>query len=110
MRVLITGTAGFIGFHLANQLASRGHELFGIDNLNDYYDVGLKQARLAQLKKYDNFNFVELDLADSAALGALFNQYDLFPCLGGFKGCGHATDSSADHENSLIGCDYFRHG
>jgi UDP-glucuronate 4-epimerase len=56
-RVLVTGAAGFIGFHLSKRLLLEGKNVVGIDNLNDYYDVNLKKSRLAILKKYDNFTF-----------------------------------------------------
>ena len=68
MRVLVTGVAGFIGFHLAKRLLNENCEVFGVDNLNDYYDVGLKQMRLAQLRREPNFTFELLDLADGAHL------------------------------------------
>jgi len=76
MRLLVTGAAGFIGYALADRLCQRGEDVVGIDNLNNYYDVGLKQARLAQLKAHDNFHFVEMDLADSNAMDGLFKQHD----------------------------------
>ena len=76
MKLLVTGAAGFIGYALADSLCRRGDDVVGIDNLNDYYDVGLKQARLALLKQHDNFRFVELDLADMDALAALFSQHE----------------------------------
>jgi UDP-glucuronate 4-epimerase len=72
MKILLTGAAGFIGFHTARRLLERGYEVVGLDNLNDYYDVSLKQARLAQLTGHDNFRFVKLDLADAAAMLELF--------------------------------------
>ncbi len=72
MKIMVTGCAGFIGMHVAQRLLERGDEVIGIDNLNDYYDPLLKQARLAQLISYPAFQFVQMDIADSAALGALF--------------------------------------
>ena len=76
MKLLVTGAAGFVGHALADSLCLRGDDVTGIDNLNDYYDVGLKRARLAQLRRHDNFHFIELDLAHSDALAALFKQHE----------------------------------
>jgi UDP-glucuronate 4-epimerase len=72
VKYLLTGAAGFIGFHTTKKLLARGHEVVGLDNLNDYYDVTLKQARLAQLQELSSFRFVKLDLADDAGMAALF--------------------------------------
>ncbi len=72
MKILITGAAGFIGFHLAKRLLARGDDVIGLDNLNPYYDVRLKHARLAQLETQPNFQFVKLDLANRAGLTKLF--------------------------------------
>jgi UDP-glucuronate 4-epimerase len=72
MRILVTGAAGFIGFHLARRLCERGDEVIGIDNLNDYYDVSLKEARLRMLEPFENFRFMKMDIADRAAMEDLF--------------------------------------
>jgi UDP-glucuronate 4-epimerase len=74
MTILITGAAGFIGYHLADRLLLEGEEVCGVDNLNDYYDVNLKHQRLAQLKKYQNFTFQRLDLSDRSAIQLLFES------------------------------------
>lgn len=70
--VLVTGAAGFIGFHLARRLLEQGRPVIGLDNVNDYYDVSLKEARLRQLEAMDGFRFVRMDLADGAGLARLF--------------------------------------
>jgi UDP-glucuronate 4-epimerase len=70
MTVLVTGCAGFIGFHTASALLARGETVLGVDSLNDYYDVALKQARLAYLKNHKNFAFAQADIADRPALAA----------------------------------------
>jgi len=72
MKVLVTGTAGFIGSHVARKLLARGDEVIGLDNLNDYYDVGLKKARLARVQAYPGYTHVSADLADRAAMEKLF--------------------------------------
>ena len=72
MKILVTGAAGFIGYHTAQRLLARGHEVVGLDNLNPYYDVSLKQARLERLGSAARFRFVKLDLADVEETAALF--------------------------------------
>jgi UDP-glucuronate 4-epimerase len=74
MKILVTGAAGFIGFNTARRLLERGDEVVGLDNLNEYYDVRLKLARLEILKQMPGFRFVKLDLADRAGMTALFEQ------------------------------------
>lgn len=72
MKILVTGAAGFIGSALSLKLLARGDEVVGIDNLNDYYNVNLKLARLERLRSYDNFKFIKLEIADRPAMEALF--------------------------------------
>src|SRR5918995_1233780 len=72
MRILVTGAAGFIGYHVAERLLARGDEVIGLDNLNPYYDPALKAARLERLKSNHRFRFEKLDLADRSGMEALF--------------------------------------
>ena len=72
MKILVTGAAGFIGMHVCQALLARGDEVVGLDNLNDYYDPRLKQARLARLEAYPGFRFVLLDVADRPSMEAVF--------------------------------------
>jgi len=76
--VLVTGAAGFIGFHVSDRLCREGYAVTGIDNLNDYYDVSLKEARLDQLRQHRNFRFLKIDLTDAEGLTKLFKS-------GGFR-------------------------
>ena len=73
--VLVTGSAGFIGFHTARRLLERGETVIGLDNLNAYYDPALKQARLALLQDHPNYRHYTLDLADRAGVAALFAEH-----------------------------------
>ena len=72
MKVLLTGAAGFIGMHVCERLLARGDEVVGVDNLNDYYDVSLKEARLARLTSHSAFRHARLDIADRAGMAELF--------------------------------------
>jgi len=78
--VLVTGSAGFIGYHLCDRLLSDGVKVYGIDNLNSYYDVSLKEARLGRLRGRDGFEFVKLDLANRVGLEKLF-ELNTFGCV-----------------------------
>jgi len=75
--ILVTGAAGFIGFHVAQRLLQRGEQVVGLDNLNAYYDVRLKEARLQQLQALAQFQFERLDLADREAIASLFTRYPI---------------------------------
>ncbi len=74
MKILVTGAAGFIGMYAARRLLDRGDQVVGLDNLNDYYEVSLKEARLARLNDQPGFRFVRLDLADRAGIDRLFAE------------------------------------
>ena len=92
--ILVTGAAGFIGFHLANRLLDQGYRVTGFDNLNDYYDQRLKEARLAQLTQHQGFTFIKGDLADAQAMKTLFDD-------GGFHYVAHLA-AQAGVRYSLI--------
>ena len=79
MKILVTGAAGFIGYHLSKKLVERGNQVVGVDNLNTYYDVHLKKARLANLNKLSNFHFNFLDIADRDSINSIFknNTFDV---------------------------------
>ena len=74
LMVFVTGAAGFIGYHVSKRLLERGDDVVGIDNLNDYYDVSLKEARLALLQAYPKFRFRKIDVADADAMRAVFAE------------------------------------
>lgn len=75
MRILVTGTAGFIGSHVAHRLLDRGDEVIGVDNVNDYYDVSLKEARLARLTPREGFTEIRLDIADREGMARVFSEH-----------------------------------
>jgi UDP-glucuronate 4-epimerase len=75
MSILLTGAAGFIGFHVAKALLERGERVLGIDNLNEYYDVRLKDARLSELRRFSNFSFSRLDIADREGVFAILERH-----------------------------------
>ena len=75
-KILVTGSAGFIGFHVSKRLLMDGYPVIGIDNLNDYYDVNLKKARLAHLEKNHHFRFIKMDISERQQMSALFEKED----------------------------------
>jgi UDP-glucuronate 4-epimerase len=103
-RVLVTGTAGFIGFHLARRLSEDGLEVVGIDNLNPYYDVGLKKARLEEFDVYRNFSFSKMDLSDQKGLEQLFgdNQFEVVVNLAAQAGVRYSLENPHAYVNSNL--------
>ncbi|PLX79563.1 MAG: capsular biosynthesis protein CpsI [Desulfuromonas sp.] len=104
--ILVTGAAGFIGFHLCQRLLARGDRVFGIDNLNDYYEVSLKQARLDQLSVQTGFSFQKIDLADRSALAGLFEsqRFDVVINLAAQAGVRYSlTNPHAYVDANLVG-------
>src|SRR5699024_10692104 len=75
-KYLVTGAAGFIGYFFTKKLLDQGYEVVGLDNLNDYYDVNLKQSRLEKLKPYENFTFIKGDISDKETVDQLFAKYE----------------------------------
>ena len=104
--ILVTGAAGFIGFHLARRLLADGWTVHGLDNLNDYYDPRLKEARLGELRTSANFHFEKCDLADRSAVAALFakQRFSYVAHLAAQAGVAHsAVDPAAYVDANLVG-------
>jgi len=103
-KVLVTGAAGFIGFHLSKKLLSQGMTVVGIDNLNSYYDVKLKNARLEVLSGFDNFKFIKMDISDDAAINELFanEKFDIVVNLAAQAGVRYSIDNPKAYIDSNI--------
>ena len=105
-KILVTGAAGFIGFHLSKRILEEGGEVIGFDNINDYYDVSLKESRLEILGKYDNFTFIKGNLADKEAVNSLFDTYkpDIVVNLAAQAGVRYSIDNPDVYiESNIIG-------
>ena len=104
MKVLVTGAAGFIGSFVATRFLARGEEVVGLDNLNDYYDVNLKRARLARLESNPGFRFAKLDLADATGMAELFTreQFQRVVHLGAQAGVRHSLQDPLSYVNSNV--------
>ncbi len=106
MNILVTGVAGFIGMHTAMRLLTEGHAVFGIDNLNSYYDVQLKLARLGQLKRFPTFRFFRMDIGDAEALRLFFSECkpDLIVHLAAQVGVRYSIDHPETYvDSNLVG-------
>lgn len=103
-KILVTGAAGFIGFHLSKSLLEKGVEVVGYDNINDYYDVNLKYARLAILEKFEKFTFVKGDLADKTAVDKLFqnNKFDIVVNLAAQAGVRYSIENPQAYIDSNV--------
>ena len=105
-RILVTGVAGFIGFHVARRLLARGDDVVGVDNLNDYYDVRLKQHRLGEIESEPHFEFHLLDIADRKCMRALFSgqEFDVVIHLAAQAGVRYSlTHPEAYIDSNLVG-------
>ncbi len=103
---MVTGAAGFIGFHVSKRLLERGDEVLGVDNLNAYYDVALKEARLAQIKDHPGFSFLKIDLVDREAVAKLFVDHavDGVINLAAQAGVRHSLTHPQDYiDSNLVG-------
>jgi UDP-glucuronate 4-epimerase len=106
VKILVTGAAGFIGFHVSKQLLSRADEVIGLDNLNDYYNVSLKEARLAQLQRERRFQFCRIDIADRDVMARLLVEHrpDAVVHLAAQAGVRHSlTKPHAYVDSNLVG-------
>lgn len=106
LKYLVTGAAGFIGFYTAKRLLEQGHQVIGLDNLNDYYEPELKQHRLAQLNPFDKFSFVKLDLANREGMAELFDaeQFDRVIHLAAQAGVRYSIENPFAYvDSNLVG-------
>jgi UDP-glucuronate 4-epimerase len=103
-KILVTGAAGFIGFHLSRRLLERGNEVVGVDNMNPYYDVTLKEARLLLLEKNGAFRFIRADIADRKAMAALFEEerFDIVVNLAAQAGVRYSLENPYAYVESNI--------
>ena len=103
-RVIVTGAAGFIGFHLSMRLLKDGCHVTGIDNLNSYYDVKLKEARLEKLTSFENFSFYKIDLSDKKSLEEIFNntKHDVVVNLAAQAGVRYSIENPHAYVDSNI--------
>lgn len=104
MKILVTGGAGFIGFHVSKALAERGDDVVVVDNLNDYYERGLKKARIAELKRFKNIRIIKADVSDEAKMDKLFrkNSFDKICHLAAQAGVRYSIENPLAYERSNL--------
>ncbi len=104
MKILVTGTAGFIGFHLAKRLLEDNQQVVGVDNINDYYDVGLKHSRIEQLTPCDGFSFIRMDLSDRKSMEELFvkEKFDIVVNLAAQAGVRYSLENPYAYMDSNL--------
>jgi len=107
-KVLVTGAAGFIGYHLSKSLLNKGYEIVGIDNMNSYYNVKLKEARIADIIENSNFHFYKMDICDMESMNVLFdeNQFDIIVNLAAQAGVRYSIDNPKAYLDSNL-CGFF---
>ena len=106
MKILVTGAAGFVGYHVSERLLARGDTVVGFDNVNDYYDPGLKEARLERLRRSPGFTFVRADLADRAAVDRVFagHRFDVVVNLAAQAGVRYSMENPGAYvQTNLVG-------
>lgn len=106
MKILVTGSSGFIGYHLSKRLCEDGLAVIGIDNHNDYYDVGLKETRLASLKSFSNYNFFKADISNKNEINKIFEteKFDIVINLAAQAGVRYSIENpSAYVDSNLVG-------
>jgi UDP-glucuronate 4-epimerase len=103
-KILVTGAAGFVGFHYAQKLCAQGYDVLGVDNLNDYYDVSLKEARLKELAPLKNFRFEKIDLAHRAGMDRVFESFkpDVVAHMGAQAGVRYSIENPRAYIDSNI--------
>jgi UDP-glucuronate 4-epimerase len=105
LKILITGCAGFIGYHASTKFLDKGHEVIGVDNLNNYYDVALKKNRLKELKKYKkNFSFIKVDICNDKKINLIFkkNKFDIVVHLAAQAGVRYSITNPRSYLNTNI--------
>ena len=105
-RILVTGAAGFIGYHTSERLLADGHEVVGLDNMNPYYDVRYKEARRDRLQRHGGFTFVKEELSDREAIASLFRdgRFDRVINLAAYAGVRHSIEHPQDYvDTNLVG-------